>query len=219
MRGDGKGKLTIEYTRAERSGDGCLVSGDFDGDGDVDVAWGAGDLQVRLNDGNGTLEEAYSVDTGLIGVSAMAAGDLDGDGRLDLVVGDADGQGIVLVRNRSSSRSSDTRQPGVPDECHAVEFHRGDPNGDSRTDVTDAIFILRFLFFDGETPLCSEAADADNDGSINITDGIVILRFLFLGASSLPSPGEVGLPCGVDPDPPGSVGDLGCSSYAACTDG
>jgi hypothetical protein len=30
------------------------------------------------------------------------------------------------------------------------------------------------------------------------------------------APGPVGSPCGSDPDPQGSSGDLGCTSYPPC---
>ncbi|MBI4605599.1 MAG: DUF4915 domain-containing protein [Planctomycetes bacterium] len=45
--------------------------------------------------------------------------------------------------------------------------------------------------------------------------------FLFLGGPAPPEPGPPGAgppaaPCGADPDPPGSPGDLGCLGYEHC---
>ena len=96
-------------------------------------------------------------------------------------------------------------------------FHRGDPNDDGTANITDGIYILNFLFLGGPPPTCDESADANNDGGVNITDGIYVLNFLFLGGPAPPAPGPPeGGPCGEDPDPAGSPGDLGCASYTHC---
>ena len=54
----------------------------------------------------------------------------------------------------------------------------GDVNGDGQVNITDAVFLLNFLFIGGRTPLCMESADANNDGEVEISDGILILKFL-----------------------------------------
>ena len=57
---------------------------------------------------------------------------------------------------------------------------RGDVDLDRRLIVTDAIDILRYLFW--KQPLeCAAAGDADSDGTIGVSDTTVILRHLFLG--------------------------------------
>lgn len=95
-------------------------------------------------------------------------------------------------------------------------FHRGDVDGDGTINVTDAIATFGFLFLGSTEPQCKEAADTDNDGAINITDGIALLGYLFQGNQAPAAPGPTTEPCGVDPDEPGSAGDLGCGFYAAC---
>ena len=95
-----------------------------------------------------------------------------------------------------------------------AKFRRGDSNADGGCNITDGIFTLNFLFLGGPEPPCSEAADANNDGGLNITDGIYVLNYLFLGGPEPPPPGPTD--CGVDPDPAGSPGDIGCASYTKC---
>ncbi len=65
-------------------------------------------------------------------------------------------------------------------------FERGDANGDGQGDLSDAIFILNYLF-KGSTPLgCEDAADANDDGIIDLSDPIYLLNFLFLGSGQEP---------------------------------
>jgi hypothetical protein len=90
--------------------------------------------------------------------------------------------------------------PGAPDAATAVgpepRFRRGDTDADGRKNITDAIFLLNFLFLGGKRPLCFDAADADDTGVLNITDAIYLLNFLFLGGPPPPAPGAED--CGTD---------------------
>jgi len=104
---------------------------------------------------------------------------------------------------------------GVPD-ARAL-FHRGDPNSSGDVDVSDAVNIFGFLFLgDPQSLSCRESADANNDGANDVSDGIYLLSWLFTGGPEPPAPGPTDAECGVDPDPAGSPGDLGCESYPAC---
>jgi hypothetical protein len=95
-------------------------------------------------------------------------------------------------------------------------FHRGDASADGDVNLTDAIFILSFLFTGGAPPGCLETADVDNDAAVNITDAVALLGFLFLGGPAPAAPGPPPSPCDTDTDPPGSAGDLGCDVYDKC---
>jgi hypothetical protein len=69
--------------------------------------------------------------------------------------------------------------PGVPDgnvpepepDPLSPTFHRGDPDNNGATDLTDAILIFNFLFQNGDAPTCAESADFNNDAAIDLTDG------------------------------------------------
>jgi hypothetical protein len=85
----------------ERAND-ALVTGDFDGDGDVDVVVGSrlpGVLTVLKNDGRGALAPQPTV---AASVDYLAAGDIDGDGDLDIVTSsggileNAAGDGVLV---------------------------------------------------------------------------------------------------------------------------
>ncbi len=75
---------------------------------------------------------------------------------------------------------------------------------------------MGYLFLGSEAPPCRESADLNNDGAINVTDPIYLLGHLFLGGPPPAEPGSPAAACGLDPDPPGSPGDLGCLGYEHC---
>lgn len=76
------------------------------------------------------------------------------------------------------------------------EFLRGDSNLDAAVDVSDAIFLLDFLFVTATPPECEDAADVNDSGAIDIADAIATLDFLFSAGvtPAAPFPG-----CGSDP--------------------
>ena len=102
-------------------------------------------------------------------------------------------------------------RPSCEPQLAAIEFTRGDANGDANINLTDALVILQGLFEEGRTHPCSDAADTDDDGALRITDAIYLLNWLFLNGSRLPGPER----CGPDPtsDP------LGCAVAGACAGG
>jgi hypothetical protein len=91
-------------------------------------------------------------------------------------------------------------------------FRRGDANDDGRTDISDGVRILNFLFVGGAVVLCPDAADANDDQAVNISDPSFIFSFLFLGGPVPPAPGPSPNPCCSDPTPD----DLGSCRYNSC---
>ena len=73
-------------------------------------------------------------------------------------------------------------------------FLRGDTNADGSVDISDAIFILAFLFDSGKALSCRDAADTNDDGLIDLSDPVQLLDYLFMGGS-IASPG---LACSLD---------------------
>lgn len=84
-----------------------------------------------------------------------------------------------------------TRDGGAP------TFRRGDPDLDGTPTLTDAVFVLNYLFSGGAKPSCLDAADANDDGQLDLSDPVAVLGYLFLGSAPPPAPGPAD--CGVDP--------------------
>jgi len=88
-----------------------------------------------------------------------------------------------------------------------AHFRRGEANGDGNADLSDAVFILNFLFLGAAAPTCVDAADANDDGKLDLSDAVFFLNYLFLGGSSPPAPGPDA--CGGDPTMDGLPGCMG----------
>ena len=102
--------------------------------------------------------------------------------------------------------------PGPGDPEPAVpQFVRGDSDDNGLLNLTDAFFILNFLFLGGPSPSCFEACDVDNNGILQLTDGIFMLNFLFLGGEAIPAPRDR---CG--PDPASPPDNFDCESFNGC---
>ncbi|MBN1441158.1 MAG: hypothetical protein JXA90_00545, partial [Planctomycetes bacterium] len=90
-------------------------------------------------------------------------------------------------------------------------FRRGDTDGDSIWNLTDAVFGLSALFLAGSPmPGCLDAADSNDDGLFNLSDAVYTLGALFLGGPMPPAPG----PDDCESDP--TADDLGCERYESC---
>jgi hypothetical protein len=87
--------------------------------------------------------------------------------------------------------------PVNEDDLTPGKFVRGDTNNDGREDISDAVFLLNFLFNGGRAPPCKAVADINKDGNRDISDAVFLLRYLFAGSAAPADPFPV---CGSDPD-------------------
>jgi hypothetical protein len=99
--------------------------------------------------------------------------------------------------------------PEPTSDLSPVSFVRGDANADGELDLSDAAFILNYLFSHGTTPECEKSADTDDGGDLDLTDAVYLLTYLFLGG---PAPEPPFPTCGPDPTPD----DLTCESFVGC---
>ena len=71
-------------------------------------------------------------------------------------------------------------EPDSPDCLETLLEYRGDANSNGKIDISDAVYLLNFLFQGGSAPKCLEQADVNNDGKIDLSDAVSILGYLFL---------------------------------------
>ncbi len=102
---------------------------------------------------------------------------------------------LRIVNERGSAELADAFDYG---------FIRGEMNSEAPTDISDAVYLLGYLFLGTEPiPRCQDSADFTDDGMLDISDAILLLNFLFLGG---PPPKPPFPEPGTDPTPD----SLGC---------
>ena len=235
-RNESRGEFKTEtYLFADVPND--METFDLDGDGDLEMIGGI-ETPFFLNDGGGRFYQSAVTMPELVS-SSIAIADVNQDGKADVIA--AKSEGVTYFSNRTSGPTAvgllsdcngnvipdscdirngllaDTNQNGAPDLYELpTGFHRGDADVDGSLNISDPLFVLRFLFLGGPAPPCLEAADANDDADLDATDAIFVLGYLFLGTESPPSPGPPGQPCGIVHDPLGTRNNLGCNAYPAC---
>ena len=139
------------------------------------------------------------------------------------------GLGELVVNLASPSgvtfkyENADTVKVDVVAAPSGFFFVRGNANGDSRVDLADTIWIVNFLFRDGGTPPCFDAADVNDNEVVELADALFLVFYFFggfaaeQGFESLPP--EPPFPsCGLDP-PTGGPDDeqLDCERSLLCS--
>ena len=92
-------------------------------------------------------------------------------------------------------------------------FYRGDANADGGRDLSDAVFVLDWLFQGGVSPVCEKAADSNDDGQIDLSDAVFVLNYLFLGGRAPPTPSNPCVPVPMSNAADPTRDGLSCASY------
>ncbi|UCB52927.1 MAG: dockerin type I repeat-containing protein, partial [Candidatus Zixiibacteriota bacterium] len=66
-------------------------------------------------------------------------------------------------------------------EAMGVRYVTGDASGDGTIDVGDVVFVVNYLYRDGDPPYPVEAGDANCDGIVNVGDVIYLVNYLYRG--------------------------------------
>jgi hypothetical protein len=57
----------------------------------------------------------------------------------------------------------------------------GDASGDQAVDISDAVYLINYIFSGGPAPNPLEAGDASCDGSVDISDAVYLIAYIFAG--------------------------------------
>jgi uncharacterized protein (TIGR03437 family) len=181
--GDGTFQTAVNYSVGR--GPGAVVAGDFNGDGNADLAVGSIDstVAVLLGKGDGTFQPAQNIAAGSAPRS-LAAGDFNGDGKLDLAADDTGDVSVLLGNGDGTFQPPVYYAAGVTPLSLAV----GDFNGDGKTDLAvanlenaaslqsvtvlygrgDGTFQPAINFAGGDAPYFLAVADFNGDGRADI---------------------------------------------------
>ncbi|MCX6832366.1 MAG: dockerin type I repeat-containing protein [candidate division Zixibacteria bacterium] len=62
-----------------------------------------------------------------------------------------------------------------------VPCHHGDANDDGNIDISDAVFLISYIFSGGLAPDPLAAGDANCDGGVDISDAVFLISYIFSG--------------------------------------
>ena len=201
LRNDGSGDFTFTAGDAVSplTDPKVLAAGDWDDDGDLDLAAndGTNTVVVLKNDGNGNFTVVDTI-LGQTGIQALVAGDWDGDRVLDLAAANSNSNEVAILRNDGSGDFTFTAGDTVSGQTNVQALVAGDWDGDGVLDLAAANFdnnevaILRndgsgdFTFTAGDTvspltdPKVLAAGDWDGDGDLDLVanDGTNTVKVL-----------------------------------------
>jgi hypothetical protein len=60
----------------------------------------------------------------------------------------------------------------------------GDANGDGSVDISDAVYLIVYIFSGGSAPEPLEAGDANCDGAVDISDVVYLIVYIFSGGAA-----------------------------------
>jgi len=78
-----------------------------------------------------------------------------------------------------SGQFNDQSMFRVGGECVVVGFSRGDANLDNIVNVGDPVFLVDYLYRNGDPPGVYGVADADGDGQVIMSDIVFIINYIF----------------------------------------
>ena len=65
-----------------------------------------------------------------------------------------------------------------------LDYVCGDANGDGTANISDAVFMIAYIFSGGDAPDPLLSGDANCDGSSNISDAVYMITYIFSGGPS-----------------------------------
>ncbi len=70
----------------------------------------------------------------------------------------------------------------------------GDANSDGTVNVSDAVYVINYVFVGGNAPDPLAAGEANCDASVNVSDAVYIINYVFVGGSAPCDPDNNGIP-------------------------
>jgi hypothetical protein len=149
---------------------GCTNSTDFPLINALDSSLNGGTDQFLMKfacDSDG--DAICDLSDNCLSISNPTQEDVDGDG-----VGDAC-DNCPIIANADQLDSNDD---GIGDAC---DYLCGDANGDTAIDISDAVFLIAYIFLGGPPPSPVPAGDTNCDSANDISDAVYLISFIFGG--------------------------------------
>ncbi len=126
--------------------------------------------------------DTYLILFGTDGTSQLAADDNGGSGVASKIIWECPGTGTYYIRCIQEYATSWHCGPATYYTISSKEAKIcGDGNKDGSVNVSDAVWIINYVFLGGEPPEPLCIGDANADGSVNISDAVWIINYVFIG--------------------------------------
>jgi hypothetical protein len=92
--------------------------------------------------------------------------------------------GPAIVPFFQGVASTSPTNPDAPQVCFDVAvppYLQGDANNDGIVDISDAVYLIAFIFSGGPAPSIYDAGDCNCDGIIDISDVVYLIAYIFQG--------------------------------------
>ncbi len=173
---------------------------DIDGDDTLDVVFGSDDGILRaLQGSNGALVWTYNLEQHYGNTFEMdhapVIADFDNDGKLDVFIIGGYGTSSTPENNHARAyvlSAGDGTGPGWPmfrhDIRHSANFENqgmlcGDADGEGHVNISDAVYIINYVFAGGSAPDPLEAGDVNCDEAVNVSDAVYIINYIFVSGN------------------------------------
>ncbi len=99
----------------------------------------------------------------------------------DQAITDCNANGLADSCEIFYGTAPDTNSNGVPDACDPVGPVCGDADGNSIVTISDAVYLINYIFSGGPAPSPLSAGDADCNSIITISDAVYLINYIFAG--------------------------------------
>ncbi len=100
-------------------------------------------------------------------------------------IDDCNDNGVLDDIDIDEGVADDANGNFIPDECegYVPPGECGDANGDGDINVSDAVWIINYVFAGGAPPEPLDIGDTNCDGDVNVSDAVWIINFVFAGGN------------------------------------
>jgi subtilisin family serine protease len=123
-------------------------------------------------------------------------GDINQDGNVDLLMTTSSND-LVFINFPGSAFSGNAPLPcwkynrRMNNIATLSSGACGDPNGDTETNISDAVYVINYVFVGGPSPDPYSTGDCNCDTVVNVSDAVMIINYVFMGGNA---------PCDTDGD-------------------
>jgi len=102
-------------------------------------------------------------------------------GQTDTVEVDGYNQYLPLFSGSIAKYQAVPMAGTISSGCCNDDGIRGDADDDGSLNITDAVFLVDFIFFSGPPPPCFEEGDVNGDAAISVADAVHLVQYIFFG--------------------------------------